>query len=71
MGNEDEAERGQVVADAAVVYEEFFVPALFGQWPTQLLELASVRVGTDVLDVGCGTGCLPVRPPSGWARMVR
>ncbi|MDJ0771740.1 MAG: methyltransferase domain-containing protein [Ilumatobacter sp.] len=54
----EDAERGQVVAEAAVVYDEFFVPALFGQWPGHVLDRASVAEGHDVLDVGCGTGVL-------------
>jgi SAM-dependent methyltransferase len=54
----DGAERGQVAADAAQVYERFFVPALFGQWPERLLEEAGVGAGDRVLDVGCGTGVL-------------
>lgn len=51
-------ERGQVIADAARVYEEFFVPALFRQWPERVLDLVAVEPGHSVLDVGCGTGVL-------------
>ena len=53
---ETDAERGQVTASAAEVYEEFFVPALFGQWAAPVLDAAGVGVGHRVLDVGCGTG---------------
>lgn len=53
-----DAETGQVTLEAAQLYERFFVPALFDQWPRQLLELAGVGVGDQVLDVACGTGVL-------------
>jgi SAM-dependent methyltransferase len=54
----DDATAGQVSAQAAEVYEQFFVPALFDQWPERLLELIGVAEGDQVLDVGCGTGVL-------------
>lgn len=53
--------RGRVVADAAEVYEEFFVPALFGQFAEPLLDAADVGGGQTVLDVGCGTGIVARR----------
>jgi len=53
-----DADRGQVATTAAEVYEEFFIPALFGQWPERLLGAAEVAAGHSVLDVGCGTGVL-------------
>lgn len=50
--------QGQVAASAAEIYEAFFVPALFGGWPTHVLKAASVQRGDAVLDVACGTGVL-------------
>lgn len=47
---------GQVAESAAQVYDSFFVPALFGQWPDRVLPAVGVREGMSVLDVGCGTG---------------
>ena len=54
----NEHERGQVAATAAEIYEEFFVPALFAEWPQRVLEAAHVQAGDTVLDVACGTGIL-------------
>lgn len=44
--------------EAASGYEEFFVPAIFKQWPPVMIAAAEVGKGDDVLDVGCGTGVL-------------
>jgi hypothetical protein len=41
-----DVDRGQIVADAARVYEEFFVPALFGQWGPRLVRAADVAPAT-------------------------
>lgn len=54
----DVAETGQVSQDAAEVYEELFVPALFEPWAKRVAKAAGVGPGQDVLDVGCGTGVL-------------
>jgi ubiquinone/menaquinone biosynthesis C-methylase UbiE len=54
----NEHERGQVAASAADIYEQFFVPALFVEWPAQVLQAADVKSGHTVLDVACGTGIL-------------
>ncbi len=47
-----------LTAEAANGYEEFFVPAIFDQWPPTMVAAAAVSKGDDVLDVGCGTGVL-------------
>jgi SAM-dependent methyltransferase len=51
-----DAERGQVTATAAEVYEERFVPALFEQWAGPVLDAVGARAGDRLLDVACGTG---------------
>jgi SAM-dependent methyltransferase len=53
-----EIDKGQVIASAAEVYEEFFVPALFQDWPVQVIDAARIKPGQSVLDVACGTGIL-------------
>lgn len=51
-------ERGQIATTAAQIYEDFFLPAVFGAWPKHVLRAAQVETGESVLDVGCGTGVL-------------
>lgn len=51
---------GQVVSSAAEVYDEFFLPALFCEWPAHLASAAALRPGLSVLDVACGTGVLAI-----------
>lgn len=41
---------------AAEVYEEFFVPALFGQFAPKVVDFSGIGEGRRHLDVGCGTG---------------
>jgi SAM-dependent methyltransferase len=42
----------------AKIYDEKFVPALFGPWGTVVSKAADVGPGQTVLDVACGTGAL-------------
>ena len=44
--------------NAALGYEQFFVPAIFHQWPAKIISAAAIKGNDDVLDVGCGTGAL-------------
>jgi hypothetical protein len=45
----------QAQITAAKAYEEFFVPALFGEWARRVAAAARIRTGDHVLDVACGT----------------
>lgn len=51
-------ETGQISANAAGFYEEFYVPALYEEWPLRVIEAAQIQSGQRVVDVGCGTGVL-------------
>lgn len=52
------AEAWQVHSDAAVLYEESFVPALFAGSAEVVADAAGIGRGERVLDVGCGTGAV-------------
>jgi SAM-dependent methyltransferase len=51
-------ETGQVTGDAAELYDERFLPAMFNEWAPRVAELAALEPGMRVLDVACGTGVL-------------
>ena len=51
----------QAQISAATAYEDFFVPAVFGQWAEQVVDAAEIQAGNRVLDVACGTGVLARR----------
>jgi ubiquinone/menaquinone biosynthesis C-methylase UbiE len=48
--------RWQLSTDAAELYEQVLVPAMFAPWGRDLLGLADPHPGERVLDVACGTG---------------
>ena len=54
----NENQTGQVTQNAAEVYEEFLVPALFQEWAERVADAAQIQNGQHVLDVACGTGVL-------------
>lgn len=51
-----EPETWQVSGNAAEIYEEKFVPAIFAEWAPRTADAGSVGPGDHVLDVACGTG---------------
>ena len=53
-----ETSDGQVTGDAARVYEEFFVPALFAEWAPRMADILEPTGDGPVVDVACGTGVL-------------
>lgn len=57
MGN---SETGQISADAAKVYDELYLPALFEEWCPLVIEAARIKDGHRVIDIACGTGALAI-----------
>jgi len=55
------SDSGQVTSNAAEIYDEFFLPALFQEWAPRLVAAAGLRPGMRVLDVACGTGVLAIQ----------
>lgn len=55
-----DSETGQVSEDAAKIYDEVYLPALFQEWCPLVLEAANVKSGHHVIDVACGTGALAI-----------
>ena len=55
-----DSETGQVSEDAAKIYEEVYLPALFEEWCPLVVEAANIQSGQCVLDVACGTGALAI-----------
>jgi SAM-dependent methyltransferase len=49
---------GQISAEAAEIYEAFYLPALFQEWTPRMADAARIGPVQRVLDVACGTGVL-------------
>ena len=79
MGN---SEKGQVSASAAEVYEDFFIAALFGEWPARVIDAAGIQGGTTLqiqitetmaqVTSRLGIDMVPafVPPESGWVAVA-
>jgi SAM-dependent methyltransferase len=58
VGSAGEGSGWQLRGSSAEAYEEYLVPAIFGPWAVELVDLAAPRPGDRVLDVACGTGAV-------------
>jgi ubiquinone/menaquinone biosynthesis C-methylase UbiE len=56
MGGVAMTETFQITPEQAEAYEQLFVPALFAQWASPMVQIAQIGPGQQVLDVACGTG---------------
>jgi len=55
-----DSKTGQVSEDAAKIYEDVYLPALFREWCPLVVEAANIQKGHRVIDVACGTGALAI-----------
>ena len=55
-----DSETGQVSEEAAKIYEEVYLPALFKEWCPLVVEAAQIQKGFSVIDIACGTGALAI-----------
>jgi ubiquinone/menaquinone biosynthesis C-methylase UbiE len=55
-----DSKTGQVSEDAAKIYEEAYLPALFIEWCPLVVAAANIQMGHRVIDVACGTGALAI-----------
>ena len=55
-----DSETGQVSEDAAKIYDELYLPALFEEWCPVVVEAAQIQKGHHVIDVACGSGALAI-----------
>lgn len=53
-----EPDRGQLSTAAAEIYDDLFVPALFGRFAEPVAAAAEIGPAEAVVDVACGTGAL-------------
>lgn len=56
MSTPETTETFRIPLDVAEAYEERFVPALFSEWATALVDAVPIEPRMEVLDVACGTG---------------
>ncbi len=55
-----DSKTGQVSEDAAKIYEEVYLHALFKEWCPLVIAAANIQKGHRVIDVACGTGALAI-----------
>lgn len=48
----------EVNDDFVKLHEEILVPAIYAQWAHRVVELAEIELGSNILEVACGTGVL-------------